>query len=350
MLEEIALWSEKLKDGLQIAHDFHFEHGGQLPKNIKKIIFVGMGGSGISGRVVKTILDKKSTIPSFIVDGTELPAFVDTETLAVVISYSGNTWETVDILDQLVEKFIPTICLAHGGKVAQIAESKNLPFILLPESMQPRTALGTFLGITLGLFDLMGICEGKTIIARFQKVLTEYMLKFQDDPSYFTPFLDAVDDYEQLHVWGISGDSAAFAYRAATQFNENSKVQAVFSAFPELNHNLLVGFTDCNKPPFVLFFATEFLSRKLQTSVDVVSKLLKEKGVVLYKPPVLGDTWEEQLFHIILWADFASVYFGKNRGVDLAPVILIQELKKRFEQKIKNRGGLHEKRDSSKAE
>jgi len=63
MLDEITLWPKKLKDGLDIAHNFHYEHKAQLPKNIKKILFVGMGASGISGRIIKTFLDKKSKIP-----------------------------------------------------------------------------------------------------------------------------------------------------------------------------------------------------------------------------------------------------------------------------------------------
>ena len=60
MLEEVTLWSSKLKSGLDIAHNFHYENEAKLPKNINKILFVGMGGSGIAGRIVKTFLDKKS--------------------------------------------------------------------------------------------------------------------------------------------------------------------------------------------------------------------------------------------------------------------------------------------------
>lgn len=333
MLEEVTLWSKKLKDGLDIVHNFHFQHSARLPKNIKKIVFVGMGGSGIAGRIVKTFLDKKCSIPSFVVETTELPKFVDTDTLAIVVSYSGNTWETVGVLEELVEKHVPVIALSHGGKVAEIAEEKNIPFILLPDSKTPRSALGTCLSIMLGLFDLMGIIEGKKIVEIFEKQLELYMPKFEEDTAYFNEFLDMVNDCEIFHIWGISGDSAAFAFRAQTQFNENSKVQAVTSYFPELNHNVLVGFTDCAKPPVVLFLGTEFISTTLCESVEAVSEILKEKGVLLYKPPILGDTWEGQLFHILLWADFASYYLGKARGVNIEAVDIVEELKKRIAKK-----------------
>lgn len=333
MLEEIKLWPQKLDDGLDIAHNFYYQHSAQLPKNVKKIVFVGMGGSGIAGRIVKTFLDKKSVIPSFVIDTPELPTFVDTDSLVIVVSYSGNTWETIETLKAVNEKFIPTIVLSHGGQAADIAENKNLPFILLPKSKTPRSALGSFLGILFGLFDKMGIIDGKVIIKSFKRQLELYLPKFLEDPSYFNEFLDIANESEMFHIWGVSGDSAAFAYRAQTQFNENSKIQAVTSYFPELNHNLILGFTDCKKSPFVLFLGTEFLPSHLNFSVNIVSKLLEEKGIVLYKPPVLGDNWKEQLFHIILWSDFASYYLGKSRGIEVESVSLVEELKKRFDQK-----------------
>ncbi len=336
MLQELSLWPKKLKDGLQIAHDFHYEHSAQLPNKFTKIAFFGMGGSGIAGRIIKTFLDKKCDIPSFVIDSPGLPKFIDSETLAIVISYSGNTWETVSALNALANQFIPTIVLAHGGKAAQIAETKNLPFILLPESVQPRAAIGNFLGIILGLFDLMGIIPGKTIVETFIKHAENYIPKFSDQ-TYFNDFLDKTNNCNSIHVWGISSDSASFAYRATTQFNENSKIRAVFSDFPECCHNLLVGFTDCNKKntnnpsqdlqPVVLMFGTDFITSDLNIAIQATLEILKEEGAILYKPPVLGDTWEEQLFNIILWSDFASYYLGIKRGVEIIPVKLIVRLK-----------------------
>lgn len=332
MLDEITLWPKKLKDGCDIAHNFHYEHKSQLPKNIKKILFVGMGASGIAGRIIKTFLDKRSKLPSFILETPDIPAFVETDTLAIVTSYSGNTWETVTALNELVEKKIPTIALSSGGEVAAIAERENIPFILLPESKVPRAALGNFLGILLTLLDLMDVLDGKKILESFQKQLDVYLPKFEEDTHYFNDFLDHVEGCESFHVWGVSGDSAAFAYRAQTQFNENAKVQAVTSCFPELNHNLIVGFTDCKNSPLVLFFYTQFLTPELCKACDQIGDLLKKRGVNLYKVPILGDTWEEQLFHIILWSDFASTYLAKARGVEAAATELIDELKKRLKK------------------
>lgn len=332
MINELTLWSKKLKDGLDLAHNFYFENSSRLPKNINKIAFFGMGGSGIAGRIIKTFLDKKSNIPAFVIDSPEVPKYIDTNTLCFVVTYSGNTWETINALDSLTENFIPTIVISHNGQALKTAEAKNLPFILLPNSSQPRAALGHFLGIILGLLDLMKIINGKEIIETFIKQANLYIPKFEAE-SYFNEFLYACNGYESFHIWGIAGDSAEFAYRAQTQFNENSKVRAVYSSFPECCHNLLAGFTDCKEKPFVLIFSSDFLSTNLEKAVEATSEILKEIGAVLYKAPVLGNNWEGQLFHMILWSDFASYYLGKKRGANTVEVKLIEQLKAKHKTK-----------------
>jgi len=335
MLNELRAWPNKLKDGLQIAHDFYFEQSNKLPKNVEKIVFFGMGGSGIAGRIIKTFLDKKSEIPSFIADSDEAPKFCNGNTLAIVSSYSGDTWETVEALNDLIKKFIPTIVITHGGKIAELAEKNNIPFILLPDSLQPRFALGNFLGIILGLFDLMEILPAKKIIDSFYKTITLLLPKFEDE-EVFEDFLKEVKNKEFFHIWGVKGDSASFAYRAQTSFNENSKVRAVCSIFPELAHNLLVGFTDSKEKDAVILFFSEFLPVRMNVAIDSMCEILQQKGITLYKPPVFGDTWEGQLFSMILWSDFASFYLGKLRKVDPISVKIISDLKEKYSQKQKD--------------
>lgn len=332
MIKEFLLWSQKLKNGYQLAQDFYASHSGRLLKSPKKIAFVGMGGSGIAGRIIKTFLDNKEGVTSFIVDSTKLPAYIDSSTLVFVVSYSGNTWETLDVLGQLAEKFIPTIVLAHGGKAIEIAESRNLPFVIMPSSVTPRSALGDTLGFFLGLFDQMGIIDGKRKLDAFVNHANIYIPKFSEE-SFFTDFLKIAANFEFFHVWGVSGDTDVFAYRAQTQFNENSKVHAVYSVFPELNHNLINGFAVCKVKPCVLFFHSEFLPLNMSMAVAATCEILREYDVVLYKPPVLGNTLESQLFNIILWSDFASYYLGKARGVNVEDVKIIESLKSKQKQK-----------------
>lgn len=332
MQKDLLTWPEKLRSGLELSQIFWGQFGQRFSKPIKKIAFVGMGGSGIAGRIIKTFFDKQSSVATFIIDNPDVPAMIDSETLAVVVSYSGNTWETLNALDALNKRFVPTIVIAHGGEALQIAELKNVPFIIMPAALSPRSSLGYSLGIMMGMFDKFGLLDGTRIIQQWIEHAHVYLPKYSQQ-QYFQTFLNLAVNEEMLHLWGVSGDSAACMYRAQTQFNENAKVQAVFSALPELCHNLLVGFSSCNKKPFVVMASTSFLSPHLELAVEAVGEILIQKGVHLYKIPVLGNTFEDQLFDMILWADFASYYLGLMKGVDVVSVKIIEQLKQAHKQK-----------------
>ena len=58
-------------------------------KDIDHVVFVGMGGSGTIGDIFSSILSKKN-IHTTVVKGYLLPETVDSNTLIVVTSISGN--------------------------------------------------------------------------------------------------------------------------------------------------------------------------------------------------------------------------------------------------------------------
>jgi len=266
------------------------------------------------------------------IDSTVLPGHVDAETLAIVISYSGNTWETLDVLDALTAKFIPTMVLAHGGLAIEKAKLKNLPCVLLPNSLTPRSSLGTTLGFLGTFFDRMGIASTGVWVHGWIDVVTKYGPAFAE-PRMFADFLSFAQDVNFFYVLGVSGDSAAAAYRATTQFHENSKIPAAYAEYPEMAHNLLVGLGSTFNPPRVLAMYTDFLTPRVLEGMRVMSDILKEKRVVLYKPPVLGDNFHQQVLALILWADYASYHLATARGVDVVRVTVIEDLKRRQQSK-----------------
>ena len=64
---------------------------------IDHIVFAGMGGSGSLGDVISAILSKKDIHVSNI-KGYSLPKTVDSKSIVVATSVSGNTEETIESL------------------------------------------------------------------------------------------------------------------------------------------------------------------------------------------------------------------------------------------------------------
>ena len=83
-------------------------------KNIDHIVFAGMGGSGTIGDVFASILSKTDVHVS-VVKGYLLPKTVDSNTLVVTTSISGNTLETISILKNVEKVNAEFVAFSSGG-------------------------------------------------------------------------------------------------------------------------------------------------------------------------------------------------------------------------------------------
>ena len=330
-LNDIATWPTRLTAGADLAKELL--RTTKLPASIQKIAFVGMGGSGIAGRIIQELVSSSCRLPIFIVDSPEIPAHFDEHTLTFAISYSGNTWETLEALEQLVARAIPTIIMTHGGKAQEIALTQNIPCVTIPSAQTPRSSLGYMLGFLLQFFNDLGFYPGITLINQFIQHAHKQIPLYRNQ-EYFDDFLARAKYLDFFHIWGISGYGSACAYRAQTQFNENSKIPAVHSSLPELAHNLLVGFTAPSDNSFVLLLSPNNINKNIKDSIERISTIIRQRGALLYKPTLLGDNLQVQLFDMILWADFASYHLGMVRGIDVAAVEIIDLLKKTHGQKL----------------
>src|SRR3990172_9307353 len=91
MYEVYDKWPEIARTTYEAGHDVI-----DINNNINHIIFSGMGGSGALGDIFSAILSK-TDIHVCVVKGYHLPNTVDSNTLVVAISISGNTDETLRI-------------------------------------------------------------------------------------------------------------------------------------------------------------------------------------------------------------------------------------------------------------
>ena len=91
---------------------------------IDHIVFAGMGGSGALGDIFSAILSK-TDIHVCVVKGYHLPNTVNSKTLVVAISISGNTDETLKILESAHNQSCKLIAFTSGGKMEKMCLEKN---------------------------------------------------------------------------------------------------------------------------------------------------------------------------------------------------------------------------------
>ncbi len=346
MLDDINILNQRDPGGaLQIASEQYKQANFDAPivnkehdnRVIKNVVVAGMGGSALAALLVKTWLKKEINVPFEVIRNYDLPAYVDSNTLLIASSYSGNTEETLSCLEQAELKGAQVGILAAGGKLIDFANIKNIAYIQLPGGMQPRMAVIYNLCALIKLFSNFGIVSIDKIndISSSADWLVEETSRWSSD-------IPTANNYaKQLAVQAV-GKTAVFyggtltapvAYKWKISWNENAKNVAFWNEFPEFNHNEFLGWTShpVEKPFAVFDIISNFEHPQIIKRFDVSDRLLsglRPKSTVVN---LKGDSLIKQLLWGSILADYVSIYLAILNGVDPVPVVLIEKLKKELE-------------------
>ena len=112
--------------------------------SVNHIVFAGMGGSGTIGDVFSSILSK-SNIHVNVVKGYNLPKTVNSDTVVVVISVSGDTIETISVLKSAYKLGSKIVVFSSGGKIQEYCTKNKIQFRLVPQYHSPRASFTSYL-------------------------------------------------------------------------------------------------------------------------------------------------------------------------------------------------------------
>ena len=115
-------------DWPQIAREYYEKDLREIDcQSIDHIVFAGMGGSGVLGDIFSAILSKTDKHVC-VIKGYHLPKTVDSNTLIVTVSISGNTDETLSILELAYKRGCKIIAFSSGGKMEDFCRNVNISF------------------------------------------------------------------------------------------------------------------------------------------------------------------------------------------------------------------------------
>lgn len=319
----------------QFAIGFDLARDTRVDGDFKRVVFYGEGGSAFPASLVRILAANKryesGELPiSFFQNYTYLlTPDSSREALNVFCSYSGNTEETISTLSQAIDAGLPAIGISSGGKVEEICQKHNIPFVKLPvpyEGFQPRMGTGYFVGAMLQVL----VNHGLTI--DFKQEISESVAGFEARMEGFekmgfelaqklagkTPVVWGNQMFKELaRIWTI-------------KFNEHAKNPAFFNFFSELNHNSMIGYSHLGNQYFAIMLKDPADDPRNHKRYEVTAGILKEVGMDSEILEIVGETVFEKLFNSIYLADFAAYYLAEKNGVDPTPVGMVEEFKKRL--------------------
>lgn len=292
--------------------------------NIQNIIVTGLGGSGIGGTILSELIQNECQIPVLVNKDYFLPEFINTHSLVIISSYSGNTEETISAMNQAIEKKAQIVCITSGGKILEMAQQHNFDAILIPGGHPPRSCIG---------YSLVQLIK---IIQFNEFVKTDLISQLQTSISLLTEEKEAIKNeakhiaaslVSKIPVIYSLGTCEGVSVRFRQQINENSKMLCWHHVLPEMNHNELVGWTQKNENLGVITFRTSFDYERTIKRYEICKNIFSEYSASVTDIFAKGKTKLEQYIYLINIGDWISCYIADIKNIDPIEVNVITNLK-----------------------
>ena len=330
MYQSIWDFPENIIDAIELSENITLKNE---YLDVNNIIIAGMGGSAIGGDVVYSLIKNEIKIPFVVNRGYDLPAWANSSTLIICSSYSGNTEETISILEEAKSLGAKVIGITTGGVLESLCKNYSFDFVNIPSGLQPRAALAfSFIPLLYILkktslinVEVKNWLESSVDLIKSKR--EEYSLAKENNPVYQL----ANKLYKKLPI--IYADSESLetvAVRLKGQICENSKILAYHSIYPEMNHNEIVGWEnneDFFSNYYVLWLMDDEMNSRNKSRKNIISEILFDLDVSQQEIKVDGNSFKERFLLLIHYGDWLSYWCAILHNTDPSPVKNIQTLK-----------------------
>ena len=306
----------------QLSYNFKIENKKNF-KDIENFVLVGMGGSALSGGVIKSFNPK---IPLLVHKSYNLPCIKNKKkTLIIFSSYSGNTEEVLDALKMAKKEKLNFAIIAKGGKLIEIAKKEKVSYIQIPDkNLQPRMALGFSVN---ALFTILNEEKGIKELKNLSNKINFNSLK-KEAKTLSKKIKNLIP------LIYSSNKNIELAYNLKIKFNENAKAPAFYSEIPESNHNEISGF---NKRTlkfannFILIFLEDSIDHtRIKKRIEITKNIYKKEGFKTLTIKLKGDNFLEKYFIAGVLIDYTTIFLAQSYGFDPISVPTIEKLKEQL--------------------
>ena len=327
MIEHVLDLGNQLKKDLETSNDF-------VVDSYKDLLIIGMGGSGVAGDVLKLVLNETTQINVEVRKTYGIPRTIaERRPKCLFISYSGNTEETLEAVNDAIKYDLEWSVISSGGQLLELASENNKPYVKVPTGLQPRAAFGIMTkavmhfvssdrnGEYLKLCNQAGDYLNEALGNQTDNELLSHALKISKKISTKTSV-----------IYGGTPLTYLVAQRWKTQINENAKSKAFVGYMPEIHHNEILSWEANRKESknnyHLLFLRSKNENSQISKRFELTKKIIGDTVEISEIMNISSENVVSNLFHLTLIGDLVSVYMAKNLNIDPYDITAIEELKK----------------------
>ena len=297
-------------------------------RNIDNVVFCGMGGSGTICDIFSAILSK-SSLHTYVVKGYHLPSTVDSNTLVVTSSVSGNTVETLTVLESASKLGCKIVAFSGGGMMKEFCTRHKIPFNYIDQFHSPRASLPSFLYSMLHYFGSMfdirenDIHESIKSLEIMQQKINSDNLNSENPSINLAEWLVGIPMI--YYPWGLQ--SAAIRFKNSLQ--ENAKIHAMAEDVMEASHNGIVSWeTQSLVQPIMIQGTDDYLKTKERWKI--FENYFNEKKIASYKVSSINGNILSKIMNLIYLLDYTAIYKAILYKTDPTPTSSIAYIKDRI--------------------
>ena len=309
----------------------YYEHEFVKPnfKDIDHVVFAGMGGSGTIGDIFSAILSKNDIHVS-IVKGYILPKTVDSNTLVVVTSISGNTSETLTVLENSLKTDAQIIALSSGGKMEELAlKNEKISYFKIEQIHSPRASLVGFLYSTLNILQNFipikksDINESLNELEIMQKKISSENLTQTNSALELAKWID------DIPIIYYPAGLRSVAIRFKNSLQENAKNHVITEDVIEACHNGIVAWErPSSLKPILIKGTNDFIKTKERWTI--LKEYFENKHIEYREINSNEGSILTKIVCLIYFLDYSSIYHAILSSTDPSPVSAIDFVKKKL--------------------
>jgi len=296
--------------------------------DIDHIVFAGMGGSGAIGDLFSSILSK-SDIHVSVIKGYLLPKTVDKNTLVVTISISGNTSETLTVLDSAKKLDCSLIAFSSGGKMEEFCKNNQITFRKIPLFHSPRTS---FINFTYSILKTLNsiLPIGKNDIMESLNELNIMKTQiFSHNLSNSNPAINLARWITDIPIIYYPHGLQSVANRFKSSLQENSKTHAIMDEIAEACHNGIESWEKSSVvQPILLQGKDDYI--KTKERFEIIKEFFMENNIKFKEIHSGSGNILTKTVSLIYMLDYASIYRAILLKTDPSPLDSIDFVKSKI--------------------
>lgn len=301
--------------GEQLAFEPQVERGPL--STFSHVVACGMGGSGLPLYALQ-LLGTRTLVT--VHQDYDLPGGILPGTLAIAVSHSGNTEETLSFARTALERELPLAVVTCGGELLALAEENNVPTVRIPfHDIVPRDTLPALTRSLLWLMNEQSLYDQFAVMgADFEEAASSLDGREEELRGKIAVVYTSVRNAALGHLW-------------RSMLAETAKMPAFANVFPEANHNEMQGLAAVAARDLqVVLVKDSGDDMRVMRRFEAFEEVARERGLSVTVFDCPEASRPEQLIGAWVRSRAVALALARGAGVEPYEVPFITEFKKRL--------------------